>query len=33
METIYGEGEDTKAIGVSYLNVDAMFPYNIILGY
>lgn len=33
METIYGEGEDTKDIDVSYLNVNALFPYNIILGF
>lgn len=33
LKTTCGKGEDTKAMEVSYLVVDIMLPYNIILGY
>lgn len=33
LKTTCGEGEDAKAMEVSYLVVDIMSPYNIILGY
>lgn len=33
LEKYYGEGTQVREIEVSYLIVDAMFPYNIILGH